>query len=183
MTANLPRFRDKAGRVVSDYPFFLVIDPILNQGRIYPDETSIAEDLNAQEWPEALRADTVLSGLTQRGWQFHHLRSDADWLDALRPYFLVTDAQLQEALAANWVSADFTFPGAEHVCWEATTVQLYTDGAELFQLGEAVVLRADTPDAETLRTFVLAWLNDFARRVAGDLKLPLTRRPSALGPG
>ena len=173
---QLALYRDKDGRSVYQYPFILVIDPIMNQGRLYADEVAVVDDFLDDDLMEEATEENVLPLLARRGWRVYYLRSDADMEDEILHYFAIADGQLQEIMAARWVQQDFTFPGAEHVDWERTTTKLYTDSEKVYCEGHVVTLAPDAPDAEGLRTRVESWLAAYAEDVAGELRTRLVYR-------
>lgn len=173
---QLALYRDKDGRAVYQYPFILVVDPIMNQGRLYADEVAVVDDFLDDDLMEEATEENVLPLLARRGWRVYYLRSDADMEDEILPYFAIADGQLQEIIAARWVQQDFHFPGAEHVDWERTTTQLYTDGERVYCDGHVVTLAEGAPDAEALRARVEAWLGTFAEEVAAELRAKLVYR-------
>jgi hypothetical protein len=168
-------YRDKEGHVVYQFPFILVIDPILNQGLIFPDEAAVDEGFMDNDLLEGATPENILPMLAQRGYRVYYLRSEADIEDDLWPYFAVADGQLQEIIAALWVRQDFEFPGAEHVIWEGTTTHLYTDGESILCEGHQVALTLPThhPKHDELHQHVTAMLETFARDVAQELRAPL----------
>lgn len=177
---QLAMYRDKDGRTVYQYPFILVIDPIMNQGRLYADEVAVVDDFLDDDLMDEATEENVLPLLARRGWRVYYLRSDADMEDEILHYFAIADGQLQEIIAALWVQQDFAFPGAEHVDWEHTTTKLYTDSERVLCEGHVITLAPDAPDAEALRTRVAAWLDAFAEAVAGELRTKLVHRPARL---
>jgi hypothetical protein len=109
----------------------------------------------------------------------YYLRSEADMEDELLPYFAIADGQLQEALASLWVQQTFDFLGAELVDWDRTTTRLYTDGETILCEGHEVnlVIAADHPHAERVRTNATEFLETFARQVASELRAELRHVP------
>ena len=173
---QLALYRDKDGRTVYQYPFILVVDPIMNQGRLYADEVAVVDDFLDDDLMEEATEENVLPLLARRGWRVYYLRSDADMEDEILPYFAIADGQLQETIAARWVQQDFAFEGAEHVVWEETTTKLYTDSERILCDGHVVTLLPDAPDAQALRTRVEGWLDAFAQDVAAELRAKLVYR-------
>ncbi len=168
-------YRDKEGNVVYRFPFILVIDPVLNQGRIFADEAAVDEGFLDDDLLEDATPETILPCLARRGYRIYYLRSEADLEDEILPYFAVADGQLQEIMAAVWIRQDFEFPGGEHVSWDRTTTRLYTDGETIFCEGHQVTLAPDLPLAERphLEATVLAMLEAYATEVAKELRAPL----------
>ncbi len=175
---QLALFRDKDGRTVYQYPFILVIDPIMNQGRLYADEVAVVDDFLDDDLMDEATEENVLPLLARRGWRVYYLRSDADMEDEILHYFAIADGQLQEIIAARWVQQDFAFPGAEHVDWENTTTKLYTDSERVICEGHVITLAPDTPEPEALRAQVAAWLDAYAEDVAAELRTKLVFRPA-----
>lgn len=173
---QLALYRDKDGRTVYQYPFILVIDPIMNQGRLYPDETAVVDDFLDDDLMDDSDEDNVLPMLAARGWRVYYLRSDADMEDEILPYFAIADGQLQEIMSARWVQQDHEFPGAEHVDWTGTTTKLYTDGEKIICEGHVVRLVDDAPDREGLEAKVRTWLDAYATEVASELRAKLIYR-------
>lgn len=180
---QLALYRDKDGRTVFEYPFILVIDPIMNEGRLYQHEDAVVADFLDDELMDEATAETVLPMLAARGWRVYYLRSDADMEDEILMYFAIADGQLQEIMAARWVQQDFGFPGSEYVEWEATTTQLYTDGEKILCDGHVIALSPEAPDPDALRATMTAWLEAYALDVASELRAPLVhRKPRAVSP-
>lgn len=175
---QLALYRDKDGRSVFQYPFILVVDPIMNQGRIYADEVAVVDDFLDDDLMEEATEENVLPLLARRGWRVYYLRSDADMEDEILPYFAIADGQLQEMIAARWVQQDFQFPGAEHVVWEQTTTKLYTDSERVICEGHVITLEPEAPEPEALRAAVAAWLDAFGEDVAKELRTKLVHRPA-----
>lgn len=168
-------YRDKEGRVVYEYPFILIIDPILNEGAIYQDEVAVDDAFLDDELMENSTPETVLQLLAQRGYRIYYLRSDADLEDEILQYFAVADGQLQETLAALWLRQDMEFPGSEHVDWEHTTIHLYTDGERIICEGTRVTLDLPEghPERAALEGKVQDFLENYAREVAEELRVEL----------
>lgn len=179
---QLALYRDKDGRSVYQYPFILVVDPIMNQGRLYADEVAVVDDFLDDDLMEEATEENVLPMLARRGWRVYYLRSDADMEDEILHYFAIADGQLQEMIAARWVQQDFAFPGAEHVAWEQTTTRLYTDSERIICEGHVITLAPDAPEPEALQARVTAWLDAFAQDVATELRTKLVHRPARTTP-
>lgn len=168
-------YRDKEGRVVYQFPFILLVDPIMNQGAIFPDAEAVDDAFIDDDLLDDATPDNILQKLAARGYRIFYLRSEADLEDELLPYFAVSDGQLQEALASLWVQQDMSFPGHEQVDWDNTTTRLYTDGERVICEGHEVVLKL--PEGHPQRAEVEArtreFLENFAREVASDLRVEL----------
>lgn len=173
---QLALYRDKDGRSVYQYPFILVIDPIMNQGRLYADETAVVDDFLDDDLMDGSDEANVLPMLAQRGWRVYYLRSDADMEDEILPYFAIADGQLQEIMAARWVQQDHGFPGAEHVDWSGTTTKLYTNGEAVICEGHVIALTPDAPDPAALEATMKEWLDTYAADVASELRAKLIYR-------
>lgn len=173
---QLALYRDKDGRSVYEYPFILVVDPILNEGRLYGHEDAVVADFLDDDLMDDATPENVLPMLAARGWRVYYLRSDADMEDEILPYFSIADGQLQEILAARWVQQDFEFPGAEHVVWPSTTTRLYTNGEAVICEGHIITLAEGAPAG--LEETVRAWLETYALDVAAELRAPLIHRPA-----
>ena len=173
-------YRDKEGRVVYEYPFILIVDPILNQGAIYQDEVAVDDAFLDDELMDESTPETVLQMLAGRGFRVYYLRSDADMEDEILQYFAIADGQLQETLAALWLRQDMEFPGAEHVDWENTTIRLYTDGERIICEGTQITLHlpADHPDRLALEARVKEFLVNYAKDVAEELRVELKFLPA-----
>jgi hypothetical protein len=168
-------YRDKEGQVVFKFPFILVIDPILNQGRIFADEAAVDEGFLDDDLLEDATPETVLPMLASRGYRIYFLRSEADLEDELLPYFALADGQLQEMMAAVWLRQDFEFPGSEHVIWAETSTRLYTDGEAVLCEGHYVSLDLlpGDPLRHLLEARVMDMLESYAKSVALELRAPL----------
>lgn len=172
-------YRDKEGRLVHEFPFILVVDPILNQGSLYQNEVDLDDAFLDDDLMEDSTPETVMQKLAARGFRVYYLRSEADLEDELLPYFAIADGQLQEALASLWVQQTFDFPGAELVDWERTTTRLYTDGETILCEGHEVTLLipADHAHAERVKTHATEFLETFAQLVAAELRAELRHVP------
>jgi hypothetical protein len=168
-------YRDKEGRVVYEFPFILLIDPIMNQGAIYQDTVALDDAFADDDLMDGSTPDTVMPRLAARGFRVYYLRSEADMEDELLPYFAIADGQLQEALASLWLQQDFEFPGAEHIDWDGTTTRLYTDGERLICEGHQVTLTLPEghPDRAALEARARDFLEAFAGQVASELRTTL----------
>lgn len=168
-------YRDKEGQVVYKFPFILVIDPILNQGRIFQDEEAVDEGFLDDDLLDDATPENILPMLAQRGYRIYYLRSEADLEDEILPYFALADGQLQEMMAAVWVRQDFEFAGSDAVVWERTTTRLYTDGEAVICEGHVIelTLPADHADRPALDAKVRDMLESYAREVADELRAPL----------
>jgi hypothetical protein len=168
-------YRDKEGQVVFQFPFILVIDPVLNQGRIFADESAVDEGFLDDDLLDDATPETILPMLASRGYRIYFLRSEADLEDELLPYFALADGQLQEMMAAVWLRQDFDFPNSEFVQWEQTTTRLYTDGETVLCEGHRVTLDlpAHDPRYLPLEAHVTAMLEAYAQEVAAELRAPL----------
>lgn len=171
----VPLYRDKEGRVVTQFPFILVIDPILNQGAIYQDEVAVDEAFLDDDLLDDATPDTILPRLAARGYRIYYLRSEADLEDELLPYLAIADGQLQDAIATLWVQQDHAFEGSEHVDWERTTTRLYTDGERVLCEGHTVALTLPETDPRhaALTERVRGFLEEFAQAVAAELRTQL----------
>jgi hypothetical protein len=172
---SIALYRDKEGRVVYQFPFILLVDPILNQGAIYADNEAVDEAFLDDDLLEDATPENILEKLAARGYRIFYLRSEADMEDDLLPYFAVSDGQLQEALASLWVQQDMGFSGSEHVDWEQTTTRLYTDGERVLCEGHQVVLtlHEGDPRRAEAEANTLTFLENFAQEVARELRVEL----------
>lgn len=176
-------YRDKEGRVVYEFPFILAVDPIMNEGAVYADEVALDDAFADDDLMDGSTPETVMQRLAARGWRVYYMRSEADMEDEILKYFAIADGQLQEALASLWVQQDFAFPGAELVDWENTTTRLYTDGEHVFCEGHVVTvnLPAGHPFRADVEAQARAFLEDFARLVATELRTELKHVPVRVG--
>lgn len=176
-------FRDKEGRLITAYPFYLIIDPILNQGHIFPDEEAVDDAWADDDLLDGATPQTILPMLAERGYRIHYLRSEADLEDDLLPYFAIADGQLQEVLASLWLQQSFEFEGAEHVDWQGTTTRLYTDGERVLCEGHDVklMLGEDDPRHAALSATVRDWLETYAQQVASEVRAELKHVPRRQG--
>jgi hypothetical protein len=176
---QLALYRDKNGRIVHQYPFYLLIDPWVNEGSLFANVEAIEQAL--ADAHEDAATDPALAILAARGWRIHYIRSDADVTDDLLPYFAIAEGQLQEVLAARWLQQNFAFSGTEFVAWDRTTTHLYTDGESILCEGHTIHILPEADDPQGLYEQVSAWLDNFAQEVAQELRAPLiqVRRPQA----
>ncbi|MEB3285649.1 MAG: hypothetical protein VKN33_10225 [Candidatus Sericytochromatia bacterium] len=173
----LALYRDKNGRSVFEYPFLLVIDPLLNMGHLFSTPEALAEAMSANEDPSLTAHEDAPKALVNRGWRVYFIRSDADLTDELSPYLAISDGQLQESLAACWLQQNFRFSGAQFVIWEKTTTHLYTDGERILCEGHTIHLRPNTPNPVSVEAELTRWLEDFGRTVAATLNAPYVTMP------
>ncbi|HEY9723900.1 MAG TPA: hypothetical protein V6D47_18005 [Oscillatoriaceae cyanobacterium] len=178
-------YRDKEGRVVYQFPFILIVDPIMNQGAIYQDEVAVDEAFLDDDLLDDATPETILPRLAARGYRIYYLRSEADLEDELLPYLAISDGQLQDAIASLWVQQDMAFEGSDHVDWEHTTTRLYTDGERLFCEGHEVVLTLPEtePGYAPLAERVRGFLEAFAQAVAAELRTQLVHVKGAASKG
>ena len=172
-------FRDKEGRLVHEFPFILVVDPIVNQGSLYQNEVDLDDAFADDELMDGSTPETVQRLLVERGFRVYYMRSEADLEDDLLKYFAIADGQLQEALASLWIQQTFDFPGAELVDWDRTTTRLYTDGETILCEGHQVslLIPADHPHAARVTSEATQFLETFARQVATELRSELRHVP------
>lgn len=166
-------YRDKEGGIIHQFPFVLVIDPIMNQGRLYADADATCNGFLDDDLMDDATPENVYEMLSRRGFRVYFLRSEADLEDDLLPYFAIADGQLQEMLAACWIQQDFEFPDAEFVNWQQTTTRLYTDGERLYSEGHLIALDPALPEGATraaLESRLTTMLDAYVVQVAAELR-------------